>query len=127
MNKTIQQKRLEFLEEMVEYYSENTNRRCVSESGNCYYNPVAAKKQNISEGCAIGRKIPRELQEELDKLGGVSNNEVFEKLPVELQKLSQNFLTKIQNLHDYSINWNKLGISERGVEEVNDIKAVFCS
>lgn len=127
MNKTIQQKRIEFLEETVKYYSEDINRRCVSAAGRCLYDPTKAGKEHVSEGCAIGRKVSTELQIKLDDIGGISNCDAFEILPEELQELGQEFLIQIQDLHDFSKNWNELGLSEKGVEMVNIIKRDFCS
>lgn len=60
--------KLEFLEDTVKYYSENTNRRCVNNViVGCYYSPENAGKIGISDGCAIGRHLKDSLKEKLDE------------------------------------------------------------
>jgi hypothetical protein len=84
----------------VNYYSANTKeRRCINEDGSCCYAPVGDSK---SEGCAIGRHLPRALAKKLDAyfVGTVYNSELWNMLPRELQSLGQEFLRDIQNLHD---------------------------
>ena len=117
MKSELQIKQLAFLEETCQHYN-NTNRNYSSDLQSCMYAPVSDK----SEGCAISRKIAdKELCKELDTLGGVSRDCVFELLPSELKDLEQEFLTQIQVLHDGSQFWVKNGLSERGLEKKQEI------
>ncbi len=121
----IRQLRLDFLEETINHY--NINNRCVTKTDTCLYSPI----KNKSKGCAIGRHIrDKKLCKKLDKFGilenSVNNDEVFDLLPKKLQRLGQSFLIEIQNLHDYTPNWNETGLSEQGKIAVKRIKKLFC-
>lgn len=117
----LQQKQLAFLEETVAFY--NLNNRCVSLSGMCRYH-IDGK-----DGCAIGRKIKdKDICHNLDSFEGdtgVDEVEIFEQLPPELKELGQNFLYRIQVLHDTKDNWRSDGISDSGLERVKSIKRSF--
>ncbi len=120
--KSIKQIRLAFLEETVAHYNFHNRGWSKNDNGNgCVYSPVA----DISEGCAIGRHIKdKELCARLDtpEFGGVNLDKTFDALPKKLQKLGQEFLKKIQELHDVSTNWNDKGLSEQGKDIVKYIK-----
>lgn len=115
----------QFLLDTVEYYSTDTNRRCVSSNnGGCKYSPVNAHKEGISEGCAIGRHLSPELQLKLDnRVGGtsVAYDGIFEQLPEWMKELTQDFLRKIQSLHDSDEYWNEKGLSLNGKEKLKEI------
>jgi hypothetical protein len=117
----LQQKQLAFLEETVAFY--NLDNRCVTGGGNCRYHLPG------KEGCAIGRKIVDKnlcrLLDDWDGDTGVSEIEIFEQLPEELQLLGKRFLEEIQELHDDEDNWTLEGISDTGLESVKEIKHLF--
>lgn len=108
----------EFLLSTIEYYSADTNRRNKTPYVCCYF-PL---KPN-SEGCAIGRWLKPELAKELDSMGytAVKRQEVFNRLPIKLKKLTSSFLQDIQELHDYDSYWEESGLSKEGIEKVNQI------
>jgi hypothetical protein len=113
----------EFLLDELEYYTTDTNRRCV-DGGACTYSPAKVSKVGISQGCAIGRHLTPELQEELDERGGysgVSNPDIFPRLPDNLKELGQNFLYNCQSLHDCDDYWEENSLNEAGKEAVNHI------
>lgn len=128
------EKRLGFLTDTIRYYSEDVNRRCTDGFENCYYDPASVNKQDISEGCAIGRHLPQELKEKIDNyygsLGAI--DEVYEdyeetgikpeEFPESLIELGLKFLTDMQCLHDYESHWQKGGLTEAGKEYVDKIK-----
>jgi hypothetical protein len=106
--------REEFLLEGVKYYTENTNRRCSSSIGGCFYSPKKAGKVGISKGCMIGYHLSASLQEKLDDLNkedmdlggtGVEEEGIFNLLPDWMKELGQDFLEKAQSLHDKEQNW----------------------
>ncbi len=128
MKKT-QEEKLKLLKETVLYYTENTLRRCVKDSATfgviCYYNG-ASNKLVESKGCAIGRLLPTELTEKLDKEfefdylnSGVFN--IINRLPIEVQGYGCEFLTHLQKLHDTNKCWNSEGLSEVGKKSMNDL------
>lgn len=125
MEKTLEQKRKEFLDETIAFY--NLNNRCADDEGCCYY------YMDGKEGCAIGRHIPdKELCKRLDEMKdgccGSSvgtNNNVFDKLPDNLKELGQTFLHAIQALHDSSIYWTDYGISGYGLKLAKEIRDKF--
>lgn len=55
----------EILLDTLEYYSGHPERICGTES-KCAYNPATIGKENVTEGCAIGRLIDIELATILD-------------------------------------------------------------
>lgn len=118
--------RLEVLEQTIAYYSEDVNRRCRTEDV-CCYSPLTIGKENISEGCAIGRLLPLELRNKLDKEFPTSNtvSKVFDMLPKEIQDLSLGFLEDLQSLHDSDSNWDSKGLTKTGISQVNFIKKHF--
>jgi hypothetical protein len=122
----LKQKQLAFLEETVNFYNSDNRTFEVDEEGNefkCVY------YMEGKPGCAIGRKIEdKELCKKLDseRAGtGVSNDHIFNQLPIQLKELGKDFLHKVQQLHDSGINWDEKGISEFGKLKVKDIKEYF--
>ena len=118
--------RLEFLEDTIKYYSEDTSRRCL-DGGFCLYSPINACNNN-SEGCAIGRHLTPKLQLLLDKTennSSVGNGKVFKKLPKWMRELGQDFLSDMQELHDEEYNWDEGGLTELGKERVQEIKSEY--
>jgi hypothetical protein len=110
MEKTLREKRLELLEDTVKYYSSDTNRRCITKNGGCYYSPEKANMVGFSDGCAIGRLLSAKLRIELDSGKGNSAVDycgVFDKLPEEIRLLGMGFLSDLQKLHDKSTNWGR--------------------
>lgn len=111
---TLQQKQLAFLNETITHF--NLYNRGLSKNG-CTY----------SAGCAIGRHLTPELCVELDGEDepGMINEDVFKRLPENLQKLGQAFLVNIQGLHDDTLYWNETGLSEQGKGKVSSIISKF--
>lgn len=109
--KTIKQKQLAFLKEMISFY--NDNNRGLDACGNCSY----------LGGCAIGRHIAdKELCGKLDGLAANTVSSVFEEIPDNLKELGKTFLTRIQRLHDTEINWCESGLTLIGNDNVLKIK-----
>ena len=117
--KTLAERREEFLTGMLEYYLvDPVTRRCKNSAGACVYSPIYPG----SEGCAIGRHLPERLSAELDdKYRGsnssVCNVNIFRQLPKWMQELGMNFLGHMQLLHDDDQFW-PLKWSETEPEEI---------
>jgi hypothetical protein len=127
---------LELLEDTIKYYSENTERRCVNVKS-CYYSPITAHKEGISEGCAIGRHLDKDFALQIDKYDDdfdgdsgiiqvlsvmLEEEENKSKFPDWMLKMNPNFLQDIQGLHDANSNWDKNGLSQEGLECEKEIK-----
>jgi hypothetical protein len=116
--KSIKEKQIDFLNDTVEYYSEDTSRRSIGIGmGTCMY-----YDERDGKCCAIGRFIEdKKLSKELDDEdnSSVNNNNVFLLLPLSLQELGQKFLYDIQSLHDQDSKWDENGITPSGTELVN--------
>ena len=103
MEKTLNQKRLEFLLDTANYYSEDFTRKSMVDTY-CKYLADNGNK------CAIGRHLPDDVCIKLDRLhdehGGstVDKNVVFNELPEWMQELGKGFLKDVQELHDYSLD-----------------------
>jgi hypothetical protein len=109
--KTLQEKRLAFLNDTLAYYeADPVNRRnaALGDTGcgnhaECTYAPQHAG----TEGCAIGRHLPLELAKRLDYWSdsSVNNPIVFNRLPDALKELGKVFLGDMQHLHDRGPLW----------------------
>lgn len=110
----IKKRRLDLLNDTVEYYS-IPGRRAVTRTG-CSYLTEDGRM------CAIGRisKVARESGD----IGFVTV--IFEKLEDDIKELGLEFLFRLQALHDNDVNWKEDGITDRGREEVLEIKRFFC-
>lgn len=119
MEKTIEEHRLEFLNETIQYYSEDTSRRAINEKSNrCRYRTSDGRK------CAVGRHIPDDKYN--INIESYPIREVMERLPIEIQELGDKFLLKMQGLHDYVPYWDHNGLTEMGEHCVNDIINEYC-
>lgn len=122
----------EFLQSTIEYYGADENRRCSNANmKTCYYSPVNAGKQGVSDGCAIGRHLDAATQVKLDALEETRISDILESpvdkklLPSWLRKLGKEFLVRVQALHDNPVNWERVGLSDGGKYEVNNIINTF--
>jgi len=122
----------ELLQSTIDYYSSDTNRRCVKYGLSCKYSPKLTNKEDMSEGCAIGRFLKPDVQELFDNLvrSGImtlfGNEEFKSLLPDWMQKMNPLFLGKIQSLHDSENNWNiDEGLSLIGKGYVKEIIKEF--
>ena len=121
----LQQQRLEFLQNTINYYSEDVNRRAVVDNDDCIecrYLTEDGRK------CAIGRFLDITL-EQSDKLSNtpVESNRILNLLPNEVRDLGSPFLTDIQFLHDNNFFWNEEGLSHLGKKYVDTIIKDYCT
>ncbi len=117
---TLKQKQLKVLNDTIKAF--NSTNRCTDEKGSCKYYVVN------KQGCAIGRLIEdKELCKELDVRPncGVSDDNTFHKLPLQLQDLTQDFLVELQNIHDCASCWDENGLTDIGYSRVKYIKTKF--
>jgi len=113
----LQQRQLDFLEDTVKYYSEDTSRRAVTISGSCFYRTDDGRK------CAIGRHIPDELYDVSIENKGICSIIGFECISDELKELNLLFLMDVQELHDIDGYWiSGEGLSTEGGKWVDYIK-----
>ena len=100
-NDSLAVKRRKFLEDTVNYYSEDVSRRATNKAGKCVY------LNSEGNNCAIGRYIEPNNQEALMFGGSVYRLLIKHPtcLPKEIIDLGENFLTLVQNLHDSSSVW----------------------
>ena len=124
-------KKLEFLEDTIKYYSEDNNRRC-TKGQRCYYSPIKAGKEGISEGCAIGRFLDKNTQHLFDSQAENSinyllseNEEYILLLPEWMRTFDFQFLRAVQKLHDDMGCWVENGLSDYGLEGVQFIKDTY--
>ena len=119
MAKTIKQRMLDLLKETAEHY--NANNRCITSSTACAYIP---DHPDESEGCAIGRKLPKYSKElvikkNLNTVGvvdlvdkGVPLGRVFKDIP----------LGFLEDLHDTNYYWNEHGLTGVGIHRLNHLE-----
>lgn len=112
--------RLNFLLDTAEYY--NSKNRAIGKDKLCVYSCT-----NESEGCAIGRFLTKAMARKFDNYSNssIQNNEIFNSLPEDLRNLGQDFLLKIQELHDGKSYWTLKGLSSDGKTKVQNIKNKF--
>jgi hypothetical protein len=121
---TNQQKKMErLLNETISYYSENPKRRCAV-NGKCFYDPASVGKEDISDGCAIGRLMTVRQKKKADKdyRARAINFLPSDLIPRRVRGLSMIFLSAIQTLHDESGYWNSKGLSKIGRIKVERIR-----
>ena len=122
--------RIEFLRDTINYYSDDTNRRCI-ENRMCYYSPEKIGKSEISNGCAIGRHLSREDANFIDNIGVMDVKRIIndpilsQKLPEWMKDLGTSFLYDVQLLHDRSGYWNESGITAAGIDQVKKIQREY--
>jgi hypothetical protein len=120
-----QEEMLWLIDDTEKYYLEDVNRRCVDDSEVCYYSPDSAGKQDISDGCAIGRWMsPKQKLEAGDnKYTLISVTSLPERLiPDKLKGFTREFLQEIQLLHDLDGHWNDTGVSRMGKGFIKNLK-----
>lgn len=102
----------------------NSSNRCVV-NDKCRY--LGHLDETEILGCAIGQYLETDLATRLDTeaFTSVWNSKAFASLPMELQILSKHFLSSIQMLHDNPDNWTSEYLSDKGVEEVENIISTF--
>lgn len=93
----------------LEYYSRHPERICGNES-KCAYNPATIGKENVTEGCAIGRLIDIELATILDvenlEISALSCQEKIKQYSEPLyDKIMKDldFFSTLQVLHDQKV------------------------
>ena len=126
MNKTLEQ----IIVEGLEYYCEDTSRRCTSTEGTCFYSGESIGKPEI-EGCFIGRMLTPEQRLEWDKAAeetGYDNSIAisdWEKYkvspPPQIIEDNLNLFQALQDFHDSAFNWNKTGLTHIGITRLNII------
>lgn len=117
--------KLEIIQETVEYYSVDVNRRAINHNPEfrygCYYKKGKAY-------CAVGR-VMLDPQEEwggtvdilIDAIGrSIPFNDKL--LKPEYHNHSVNFWVDLQKLHDLPSYWNESGLTEEGLEYVSELK-----
>lgn len=119
--------KLEILNETINFYSEDINRRAVNEDTACMYNTEDGRH------CAVGRCLTQEIQEQGINFDCNTNSVYRLQTDYTLDNILQpqykghktSFWTRLQNLHDESPNWNKEGLSSVGQLCVDRIKRDF--
>lgn len=109
----------EIINETVLYYSEDVNRRSISEQGGCSYLNHEGKM------CAVGRCF---TEEGLEKYGNASNFfglNMIDSFKEEYKVYDTGFWEDLQKLHDYSGNWTSVGLSNKGRESVNYLLGIY--
>ena len=121
----IKQRQIKFLNDTVAHY--RLDNRSTSVGGmRCLY----LAKDDSTEGCAIGRHLPKDLAMRMDDRlfgnPGDWNNEIlFNELPSWMKEMGRNFLIEIQSLHDNNICWTENGLSGAGLRQVDTLKVQF--
>ena len=101
MTKTLEQRRLDFIETELGYFIENPSRRSVDKKGDCYY-----RHPDDGRPCLIGKQIPDSdytLSLEDEAIGCV-DKKVWNTLSESIQELGIAFLSLMQRLHNNKLN-----------------------
>lgn len=121
--KTIQEQRLEFINETAAHF--NLNNRAIRGNDVCVYS------HQFNGGCAIGRHLTAELADNLDanftSTGSPAGvHAVWTYLPAELTALGEGFLAAAQAFHDQPENWNASGLTTGGHLALANIIKAYC-
>lgn len=123
--KTIQERRKEYLDSKVAYYSEDVTRRAI-EGSRCKYLTHDGRK------CAIGLDMDAEHKSYKQVCWQNINVSALIReyptiLPAEVVELGADFLLNVQKLHDGNENWGyTTGLTGRGEGIYNYILDKFC-
>lgn len=128
--------KIEIIEETIIYYSEDPGRkRAVDEDNVCVYFTNTEDFAKSETMCAVGRCMnPKKAQET-----GISMGRNVFHLDIDLREAHHctldsilkeeyrgheiKFWRELQSLHDFFGNWNANGLSEKGLTNVNALKA----
>jgi hypothetical protein len=126
---TIEERRLNFINEKLGYFIEDPSRRAYNQkTESCMY-----WDKSTGNKCLIGMEIPKEKYNKayegksLTFENSLRKNSVFDLLPVEVQELGVYFLKRCQCLHDEESYWDEDGLSDRGESKLASIKAKYCN
>lgn len=114
--------KLEIIEEIAAYYSEDTSRRGQREDGMCEYFTKDGKM------CAVGYclKNPQEAAGLEGGIGGVWGQEIkADKFKEEYQIDDEDFWDSLQLFHDSKENWDLKGLTEKGQSMLNLLKSSY--
>ena len=101
--------RIEMLNDTIQYFWGKPERKSTTsrkpDSISCAY----SSSNPLSEGCAIGRYLPKDLSKKLDLLtmSSVGNDHIFNMLPEWMKKFDKDFLCALQGLHDGDYLFNR--------------------
>ncbi len=120
----LQQRRLDFFNETVAYYSEDPiGRRAVAidndryqPSITCFYRTEGGRK------CAIGRHIPDDKYDSIMEGVSIQGPMIQAALLQEVLALGADFLREVQYFHDREDNWTSTGLSEQGMVAAHQIR-----
>lgn len=125
---TIEEKRLQLLEDTVYYYS--IFPRCMNydEEGDYMYPVFSGDTARLNTaGDVLGRLMTPQKRTMLDlEYGEVPLEDIWDTLPEEFLDLGKDFLTELCCLHDNCSFWEGKTLSEYGKEFVEEIKEKFC-
>jgi hypothetical protein len=109
--------KLEIINETVEYYSEDVNRRALSINKD---GSVDGCKYLTNDGkmCAVGRCLTEEGLEEFGSRASYYNRNMSPFFKEDYQIYDDFFWRDLQELHDYNHYWNEEGLTRHGKEQV---------
>ncbi len=124
MEDKVKRRMIGFLDDTVNHY--NLNNRSYF-GGSCSYIPL---DESCSEGCAIGRKLPKTYKKKLidssyNITASVSGLFEYFGVPKYFKGMPVSFLRQVQVLHDEPTHWTSEGLSELGVSYYEKIKTNF--
>jgi hypothetical protein len=114
--------KLEIIDEIVEYYSTDTSRRGVQLTS--FGSETCAYLTNDGKMCAVGRCM---IEPTID-LGGAARDvleDSFYLLKPEYRIEDLEFWENLQNLHDTNSYWDKKGLTQRGLQEIEYLKTRY--
>lgn len=107
--------RLEFLQDLIDFYSADTSRRSLGKhAGNCQY-------RYNGKACAIGRHLLF-YDYAMEGMRVHQLVQTFDCLSPEILNLGVDFLDEMQFLHDSDNYWCDSGLSELGEKHVQELK-----
>ena len=125
---TIEDRRLNFLNEKLGYFIEDPSRRAYNQkTESCMY-----WDKSTGNKCLIGMELPEEKYDESfeSKIINFHFNEkgsIFSLLSKDIQELGLYFLQVCQCLHDEESYWDEDGLSDSGKSKLASIKADYCN
>lgn len=121
--KTIQERRLDFINSEFYPYIDNPKLRAVDDNSICFYLDPETGNQ-----CIIGKQIPKDkCSPDIEGCSLTTNDLVFSLLPKDVRELGRTFLVTLQKLHDLNCYWDDNKFNELGQDRLEEIKKEYCT
>ena len=119
--------KIEIIDELVAYYSEDVTRRGIEDTGGCTYWSEEMSNSGENKTCGVGYCLENAAEFQCITAGEDITLDTIDyaKFKKEYEKHNLEFWQDIQCLHDSSSYWNENGITRNGLDWVSHLKEEY--